>query len=832
MRARSLGLRPHRLAMFALVLFYFSGCGDAVPEDRTINVSPSGNRAAFQHGSDGIFVADPRSGEMHKVFDPDKSIIAVSTPFWSPDETRAIFTTARNEPVQEATSGRPKKSTGANGRAVASTPVVSAPAEWDDAPQGRYFFPAPVVYTCWQLERSADGTFKKPTPLFDAHCGHSGYIAGNWAIRRHPRNETILFVDRESPNGHAVWSFDSKSGRKSRVFPPAGVAAPDYVLGDYTPDGSSIVCTAGRNVGDVKSSASPRSATAEEADEKPSPSATSEIDGIWIQTTDTKWWHVAESTVKADQHVAAGLGTLIERRPIFTNDGARFLFVRQAGDSDKPQSLLFRGKTSERKVEQAFKSDGGIIDPHWSPDGSRMGFVAMGPHPALTVIDSQGKTEQVAPHEAVRSFAGWNSTGEQLGYVLSEHVPAANADLTSALLHPDPLGRDALVVVPKGGLPRVLLSGMRLTFPQWSPARESISAWGTFIPSHQSWVDDTLSHGLSLRQGDPAAVIDVPTGLIRWLAINGDEEAQIGHYLQLKRDFSGALDRYRKAEKTLPKLASLTPIELEQGVSGATSRRRMFEFFLSHCLTKLHENGEAAEHLKTFEQAYHVQWPHATASIGSAEANRTTPAPPNANAAALSSSESRPLAERLASIIRALAEAQALLSLNDLDGAIEFFTQKLAADPTHADSVERLGDLYALSQLYLLAKRPQQYLQVVTDELGPVIASTLEDRRNASSTAAADSLRLALADCSGRALFPLFSHEPLRSVPSEQVAQAAAKWRALRRQSKSQCATLIVDYVSRGLLPAGQDHDRAELDARIAQNPARSWFNWNVRPAP
>jgi len=253
---------------------------------------------------------------------------------------------------------------------------------------------------------------------------------------------------------------------------------------------------------------------------------------------------------------------------------------------------------------------------------------------------------------------------------------------------------------------------------------------------------------------------------------------------------------------------------------------------LSHCLSKLHQDGEAAEHLKAFEHAYQIEWPHVAASTGSADANKTSPTPPNANAAALSNSESRPLAERLASIVRALAEAQALLSLDDLDGAIGFFTHKLAADPKRADSVERLGDLFALSQLYLLAKRSQEYLQVVTDELGPVIASTLEDRRNPQSTAAADSLRLALADCAGRALIPLFGREPLRSLRSEEVAQAAAKWRVLRRQSKSQPATLIIDYVSRGLLPAGRDHDRAELDARIAQNPARSWFIWSVHPVP
>ncbi len=404
--------------------------------------------------------------------------------------------------------------------------------------------------------------------------------------------------------------------------------------------------------------------------------------------------------------------------------------------------MLFRAQTSDRKVEQIFAVDGQILDPHWSPD-ARLGFVAMTTHPELTVIDAAGKIEHPVPHDFVRNFAGWNPSGT-LAYVIAEHPPrdlfsaaspkpgrasdpakkrelAEKADKDeklvnwSPLLWPDPLARDALVVLPKGGPPRVVIAGLRFTFPQWSPARESISVWGTFTPSHQSWVDAVLGHGLTMRTGDPAAVIDVATGSVRWLAINGDEQAQIGHYLQEKHDFAGALDWYRKAEKTLPKLQPVTPLELEQGVASDVARRRMFEFLLWHCLAKLGKEADATARLTAFEQACRIQWPTApTAAPSAAPGNGATAATVGAMAGAngphLSQSTAGEPAERVASLMRALAEAQALLSIDDTEGAINFFRVRIdsaggkgPSDATAAkkplDPADRFGALIALSQL-------------------------------------------------------------------------------------------------------------------------------------
>ena len=111
-RFRALSQVPaiRRFVSGACVGLLFLGC-DGVQEDRRIEFTANGGQVAFQHGSDGIFVADPQSGELHKVFDPDPTVIAVSTPNWSDDETRAIFTTARDATrANPADSAAPAKS--------------------------------------------------------------------------------------------------------------------------------------------------------------------------------------------------------------------------------------------------------------------------------------------------------------------------------------------------------------------------------------------------------------------------------------------------------------------------------------------------------------------------------------------------------------------------------------------------------------------------------------------------------------------------------------------------------------------------------------------------
>ena len=49
-----------------LLLSLATGCAPAVREDRTITFAPQGNAVGFQHGQEGVFVADNKGGGLTK----------------------------------------------------------------------------------------------------------------------------------------------------------------------------------------------------------------------------------------------------------------------------------------------------------------------------------------------------------------------------------------------------------------------------------------------------------------------------------------------------------------------------------------------------------------------------------------------------------------------------------------------------------------------------------------------------------------------------------------------------------------------------------------------
>src|SRR6185369_7515919 len=142
------------------------------------------------------------------------------------------------------------------------------------------------------------------------------------------------------------------------------------------------------------------------------------------------------------------------------------------------------------------------------------------------------------------------------------------------LFAPDPLARDAIFLAAgSADTPgRESLSGVRVTFPHWSPTDSKLSFWGTFTPSHRSWLGAAL--GSALRPGDPAAVIDLSTGKLTWMPISPGEKAQVGHYHLLKRDYAEAWRWYEQARK-------------------GDADGEDFSFFESYCLTKRGRHAEA-----------------------------------------------------------------------------------------------------------------------------------------------------------------------------------------------------------------------------------------------
>jgi hypothetical protein len=446
-----------------------------------------------------------------------------------------------------------------------------------------------------------------------------------------------------------------------------------------------------------------------------------------------------------------------------------------------------------------------------------------------------------------REFAGWNSTGDKLACVVAEKTPPKVPPSQwlqgwEYLLAPDPLARDAVLVTDGKGAAHTVVSGLRFTFPQWSPKRDQLSMWGTFQPSHLALTNE-MGGGLGLRRGDPACIVDVSTGAIRWLAINADETAQVGNYFLLKHNPAEAREWYRKADKQLAKLEPLRPVDLIHGLSGAAARRRTFEFFYYHCLTKLGETKEAAERLALFDNAHRIEWPPAAnrpAGVSQPKTNSAEPAPTD-SAQPWSSPKSRHAAETLVAIAKALSIAQILLSIDEPDTAQAWFTHRLES----ADATERLADLMALSQLSLLAKSNRDYANLVTDRLAPLLAETLEDPTSTGASSTPDSpdaVRSTLAVLAAHSLGPLWSEEFLEELPTVFVAQLVPKWEALRSQAHSHLAALYVNLVLRtAAARLGHDKERLAAKARIVENPFSSastlsgqlepYFQWLRPPA-
>jgi hypothetical protein len=466
------------------------GCAP-VRENRAITWSAEGGAVGFQHADRGVFVADKQGGALKRVYQPGADVIATGAPLWSPTGRRLIFTTAR---------------------AAGREPLGRGGAPWrglEPDPAGRLFDRVPVVYTCWLRGEAEDDP---PVELFEARCDHAGYVAANLAVRWHPRGDRILYIDAVGGGNHAVFAYDLQAKAARRAFPHDAPA----VIFDWTPDGERLACVLGTG------------------------GAGSGRDGLWIGKPDREdWWHVPGSRDLAPAELPALLERLRATRPAWTRDGSRFAFVSQHR-GEPGGTVLHIGNLADRRVVEGARDTARLRDLSWAPDGERLGLVREGPAPTLHVWSRAEGLSGPLDTRAVRRFAGWCSEGDHLAYVVPDEVPGEGGPLWSFLLIPDPSARDAVVVGDGagqgGGHP--VFSGLRVTFPHWSPSDEVLSVWCTFSPSHRSAISSLLGGGL--RPGDPAALLDARTGALSWMTVDPREEEQVGHFHLLKREYAEA----------------------------------------------------------------------------------------------------------------------------------------------------------------------------------------------------------------------------------------------------------------------------------------------------
>jgi hypothetical protein len=751
-----------------------TGCAEPVREDRTITWSADGQGVGFQHGRDGVFIADKEGGGLKKIFHPDDDVLAVSTPLWAPDGKRLIFATAR------APQGWP----------------APAPAR-DQEPAGNVHLQQPVVYSCWLRDEEKAGAAPEPAKLFDAECDHGGYVAANLAVRWHPGGGALLYVQRVGDQRHGLFEYNLRTGKSRRAFTRDAEA----LLFDWAPDGVHLACVLGNAQG---------------------PHAD---DGIWIgRPGGDDWWHVPGSAALAAGELPSLLEDLRATRPAFTADTAHFAFVSSTlGKTDKEPArhALRVGALADRTVETWFAGTEPLRDLHWAPDGSRLGLIRGGGSPSLHLVRRGEPLSEAISRSPVRQFPGWNSAGDRLAYVVREEAPATDGASWAFLFLPDPQGRDGVLLADgSGSAPgRDVFSGMRVTFPQWAPTEGKLSVWFTYRPRYESWPSWILTWISRFPQagpstagqpsrpatrpwwrlwGDPAAVLDAKTGDISWLAVDPHEKVQVGHYYVLKHDYTHALHWYAEAEKQQPRAAALKAEEALERLADPDGTC----LFQSYCLTKLGRTDEARAKLEQFRRDFPPAVAPEPAEPAGQHQLREVLAPGSLSA----------------HLLRDQYIAEFFLGVDaDLDGR-EFF--RAAAAEAESDQA-RLSSTLMLAQMLLVGKRYSEYAELATDTLMPLLLKVWEprpaDKLGVTDNAFPDVLLPA-----GLTLLPLYSPEFLSGLSDDQVRALAPRWEKLRPQARDDATRLGIDLFLENAARRLKDEARRQQAAlRIEKNPAR-----------
>jgi hypothetical protein len=728
-----------RGAALTAALLAAAGC-QPVRSDRSVNFSSDGKQVAESRGHDGVFIEDADGGPPTKIFQPDADVIAVSAPLWSPADRRLVFTTAKH-PEKPKNSG---------------SDLI-----------GDLAFQHDVIYTCWLREPPRGGVEQEPVALFTAPCDHPGYVAANVAVRWRPDGRAVLYVKQTGPHLIELFSFDLEKKISERVFPQA---APALVF-DWAPDGKHLACVVGSKENDDHSH-----------------------DGVWVGTPGADdWWRVPQTEDLTRGDSGAVLERLRDVRPVWAADGKHFALINsRRADTKAPAEFTLRAvDVAARRVATLAAGREPIRDVHWRPDGGLLGFI-LDPAPkgddakrpavnagALCLLTLDGKQSEVAEDRPVRSFAGWDSTGARLAYVVADAVPLADDARWAFQFSPDLAGRDVVLVRgEKDPAPREALRGVRATFLQWSPTEPKLSLRVGFAQPYDSWLTTAPA------AGNLSAVYDDASGAIHWKAAGASDKALIGHYYLLRRDYAEAWRWYEQTDQEAPAHAPLDPKKTAKGLAVGSDPL----FFEYYCLTKLGRATEAAAKREQFDRTVF------------------SPAAPDGKGPDLA-------------WVRDLYVAESFLAVDAAEDGEAFFRDELR--DAKADDA-RLSKALVLGQLLLLRGKQREYADLTADEVLPLLLRVVK-QKDVEKVDWQDNVPTLLMTNRAVGLLPLCSGEFLKSLPEAQVRALAARWGELAKAADDGDKQLAVDLL---LAAAHRRLDQADeaqaAEKRVAANPARS----------
>ncbi len=313
--------------------------------------------------------------------------------------------------------------------------------------------------------------------------------------------------------------------------------------------------------------------------------------------------------------------------------------------------------------------------------------------------------------------------------------------------------------------------------------------------------------GWYLRPGDPAAVIDMKTGQVGWMPINGHEKVQVGHYYLLKHDYAQAWKWYQEAERELPEPAPIVVNQFDAYLRLLQGPRD-FSFFEYHCLNKLGRQREAVAKLQQFQENF---LPKLMPSTDGQFGPSLLPFGIAFDGYLKNLLDAKGL---LANFLRDIYAAEVFLSVNAAQDGEAFFRAALdKADNPKA----RLSPAIALSQILLLQGKYPEYATLATDTIAPLLNSVLtpllDDHQQPLADADPIPLLILALD-----LMPLGSEKFLAQLPKSQLQTMRLRWEKLQSTAEPG-SRRIIDIVLRGLyqsLKMGKEFQATE--ARLANH--------------